>query len=96
MVSWFMLPGLLLAIGVSGVVWWVLNEFSRIDASKADGIAVVSGLAVAFLMSINNRGLLKDPIQVGVIVVVLALSYGLVQFEQKRPTIHPAKNTEVK
>lgn len=94
MFSWFMLPGLLLAIGVSGAVWWALKEFSRIDDSKADGIAVACGLAVAFFMSLINSGLLKDPIQVGVTVVVLALSYGLVQFEQKR-TIHPPKNTDI-
>lgn len=94
MFSWFMVPGLFLAIGVSGVVWWALKEFSRIEASKADGIAVVSGLAVAFLLSLYSRGLLKEPIQIGATLIVLALSYGLVQYEQKRSS-HPAKHTDV-
>lgn len=84
MFSSFMLPGMFLSIGVSGVVWWGLKELSQIEASKADGIAVVSGLAIAFLMSMISRGLLKDPIQVGIAIFMLALSYGLVQFEQKR------------
>jgi len=92
MFSWFMLPGMFLSIGVSGVVWWGLKEFSQIEASKADGIAVVSGLSIAFLMSIISRGLLKDPIQVGIAIFMLALSYGLVQFEQKRKDSRPDNN----
>lgn len=93
MFSWFMIPGLLLAIGASGVVWWALKEFSRIDASKADGIAVVCGLGVAFLLSLSYRGLIKEPIQVGVAVFVLALSYVLVQYE-KKPTIDSTKKMD--
>lgn len=95
MFSSFMLPGLFLAVGVSGVVWWALEEFTRLDASKADGIAVVSGLTVAFLMSMINRGLLRDPFQVGVAVVVLALSYFLVRFEQKRNTHTQKRNHSI-
>ncbi len=95
MFSSFMLPGLFLGIGVSGVVWWGLEEFTRLEASKADGISVVSGLAVAFIMSIINRGLLRDPLQVGVAVVVLALSYLLVRFEQKRNIYTQKRNHSI-
>lgn len=93
MFSSFMLPGLFLAIGVSGVAWWALEEFTRLEASKVDGISIVSGLTVAFIMSIINRGLLRDPLQVGVATVVLVLSYFLIQFEQKRK-IHTQKRNQ--
>jgi drug/metabolite transporter (DMT)-like permease len=94
MFSWFMLPGILLAIGVSGLVWWSLKEFTRLEASKADGLAVVSGLAMAFILSLAYRGLLKEPIQVGVTIIVLILSYLLVQFEKKRHTRSSQKKHE--
>lgn len=84
MFSQFMLPGLLLAIGVAGVMWWALEEFTALPSSKADGLAVVSGLAVAFTASLNNRGLFDEPLQVVLALFVLALSYFLVQIEQKR------------
>lgn len=79
-----MLPGLLLAIGVTGLIWWTLQEFTRLKSTTTDGIAAVSGLAVALLVSLINRGLIQDPVQVVAGIFVLSLSYVLIRIEPKR------------
>lgn len=84
MFSQFMLPGLLLAIGFAGAIWWALEAFTVLPSSKADGIAVVSGLAVSFTISLRNRGLMDEPLQVVLALLVIVLSYILMQIEQKR------------
>lgn len=78
-----MLPGLLLAIGVTGLVWWTLEEFTRLKGSTIDGIAAVSGLAVALPVSLISRGLVKDPVQIAAGILVLSLSYVLIRVQRK-------------
>lgn len=84
MFSQFMLTGLLLAIGVTGVIWWALKEFTNLSPVKVDGIAVVFGLTGSLTISLIMRGLIKDPLQVTLAIFVLILSYALFQWEQKR------------
>ncbi|AGA69674.1 hypothetical protein Desdi_2243 [Desulfitobacterium dichloroeliminans LMG P-21439] len=84
MFSQMMLPGLLLAIGFAGLIWWILEHFTSLNPSKIDGMAVVGGLAVSFIISLSMRGLLGQPIQVFSAIFILAFSYLFVQWQQKR------------
>lgn len=83
MFSTFMLPGLLLAIGISGIVWWTLKEFTHLSPEKVDGLSIVVGLGITILVSLLKRGLWQDPLQILVGVSVLALSYLLSQRQYK-------------
>ncbi len=84
MFSAFMFPGLLLAIGITGVLWWILKEFTNLSSRRVDGLAVISGLGITFLLSLFNRGLLQDPLQIVVGICVLCLSYALIQWENSK------------
>lgn len=94
MFSAFMLPGLLLAIGITGMVWWILKEFTNLTSRRVDGLAIVCGLGITFLLSLFNRGLLQDPLQIVMGISVLCLSYALVQWSNGKSVKYKAKKSK--
>lgn len=77
-------PGLLLAIGVAGIVWTGLNQFTRWQARKIDALSVVSGLWIAFLFSLQARGLLQNYLFDILSLVVLTYCYWVIGIRKKK------------
>ncbi len=84
MISNSFFPGLLFAIGISGLIWTFLEQYTSLSPEKVDAFAVVIGLTIAFIYSLKTRYLVGNVLFDLVTLGVLILSYFMVKSGSKK------------